>query len=55
MARLSHRRWAARTGGGRGRFVATTIDAMTGSTGDNLYVHVHVCDEALARGTRLRL
>src|SRR3954451_5779808 len=71
--------------GGRGRFLATTIDAMTGSTVDRLYVHakigivddrwltigsanlnahsflndtevnVHVADEALARGTRLRL
>jgi phosphatidylserine/phosphatidylglycerophosphate/cardiolipin synthase-like enzyme len=71
--------------GGRGRFLATTIDAMTGSTVDQLYVHakigivddrwltigsanlnahsflndtevnVHVCDRALARGTRLRL
>src|SRR4051812_9423974 len=70
---------------GRGRFLATTIDAMTGSTVDHLYVHakigivddrwltigsanlnahsffndtevnVHVCDEDLARATRLRL
>ena len=70
---------------GRGRFLATTIDAMTGSTVDDLYVHakigivddrwltigsanlnahsffndtevnVQVFDEALARGTRLRL
>ena len=70
---------------GRGRFLATTIDAMTGSTVDRLYVHakigivddrwltigsanlnahsffndtevnVQVCDEALARSTRLRL
>jgi phosphatidylserine/phosphatidylglycerophosphate/cardiolipin synthase-like enzyme len=71
--------------GGRERFLATTIDAMTGSTVDQLYVHakvgivddrwltigsanlnahsffndtevnVQVADEALARGTRLRL
>jgi phosphatidylserine/phosphatidylglycerophosphate/cardiolipin synthase-like enzyme len=71
--------------GGRGRFLATTLDAMTGSTIDPLYVHakigivddrwltigsanlnahsffndtevnVHVCDEQLARATRLRL
>jgi phosphatidylserine/phosphatidylglycerophosphate/cardiolipin synthase-like enzyme len=70
---------------GRGRFLATTVDAMTGSTVDPLYVHakigivddrwmtigsanlnahsffndtevnVQVCDEALARATRLRL
>jgi phosphatidylserine/phosphatidylglycerophosphate/cardiolipin synthase-like enzyme len=67
------------------RFLATTIDAMTGSTVDRLYVHakigivddrwltigsanlnahsffndtevnIQVCDEALARSTRLRL
>jgi phosphatidylserine/phosphatidylglycerophosphate/cardiolipin synthase-like enzyme len=70
---------------GRGRFLAATIDAMTGSTVDRLYVHaklgivddrwlmigsanlnahsffndtevnVQVCDEDLARATRLRL
>jgi phosphatidylserine/phosphatidylglycerophosphate/cardiolipin synthase-like enzyme len=70
---------------GRGRFLATTIDAMTGSTVDRLYVHakigivddrwltigsanlnahsffndtevnIQVADQALARGTRLRL
>src|SRR4051794_5386159 len=70
---------------GRGRFLATTVDAMTGSTVDPLYVHakigivddrwmtigsanlnahsffndtevnVQLCDEALARATRLRL
>jgi len=70
---------------GRGRFLATTIDAMTGSTVDPLYVHakigivddrwltigsanlnahsffndsevnVQICDQTLARSTRLRL
>jgi len=69
----------------RGRFLATTIDAMTGSTVDPLYVHakigivddrwltigsanlnahsffndsevnVQICDQTLARSTRLRL
>src|SRR5262249_11027037 len=28
--------------GGRGRFLATTIDAMTGSTIDRLYVHAKI-------------